>query len=100
MVKCLERCTIIFALTHIKMFFLEYANELMQLAFGVGFLVLVIYIVRPLIRINRLLSKIDHLADKIEDLTDIFDEYIRKPAQIMSKVLTFATPLLFKRPRK
>lgn len=100
MIKCLERCTTVFALTHIKMFFLEYANELMQLAFGVGFLVLVIYVVRPLIRINRLLSKIDHLADKIEDLTDLFDEYIRKPAQIMSQVLKFASPFLFRRGRK
>lgn len=82
------------------MFFLEYANELMQLSFGVGFLVLVIYIVRPLIRINRLLSKIDHLADKIEDLTDLFDEYIRKPAQIMSQVLKFVSPFVFRRRRK
>lgn len=82
------------------MFFIEYATELMQLAFGGGFLVLIIFVVRPLIRIHRLLAKVDNLADKIEDLTELFDEYIRKPAQIMSQVLTFATPFLFRRGRK
>ena len=82
------------------MFFIEYATELMQLAFGGGFLVLVMYVVRPLIRINRLLAKADHLADKIEDITDLFDEYIRKPAQIMSQVLKFVSPFLFRRGRK
>lgn len=82
------------------MFFLEYATELMQLAFGGGFLLLVIYVVRPLIRINRLLTKVDHLADKIEDIADFFDEYIRKPAQIMSQVLKFASPFLFRRGKK
>jgi len=78
------------------MFLIEYATELMQLAFGGGFLILVIYTVRPLIRVNRLLTKADRLADKVEDLTDLFDEYIRKPAQIMSQVLKFASPLLFR----
>ncbi len=78
------------------MFLIEYATELMQLALGGGFLILVIYTVRPLIRINRLLTKADRLADKVEDLTDLFDEYIRKPAQIMSQVLKFASPLLFR----
>ncbi len=78
------------------MFFIDYATELMQLAFGGGFLILVFYIVRPLIRINRLLTKIDRVADKVEDLTELFDEYIRKPAQIMSQVFKFASPLLFR----
>lgn len=72
----------------------------MQLAFGFGFLVLVVYVVRPLIRINRLLSKVDRLADKIEDLTDLFEEYIRKPAQVMSQVLKFVAPFLLRRRRK
>jgi hypothetical protein len=82
------------------MFFIEYATELMQLAFGVGFLILVFYVIQPLIRINRLLAKLDRLADKIENLTDLFDEYIRKPMEIISKIFSFVTPLLFRGGKK
>ncbi len=67
----------------------------MQLSFGAGFLVLIFFIVRPLIRINNLLTKIDYLADRVENLIELFDEYVRKPAQIISKVLGFVTPFLF-----
>jgi hypothetical protein len=82
------------------MFFIEYSLEVMQLAFGLGFLVLVFFVVRPLIRIHRLLAKVDYLADKMGDLAELFDEYIRKPAQVMSQVLKFASPFLFRRRKK
>ncbi len=82
------------------MFFLEYSLEVMQLAFGLGFLVLVFFVVRPLIRIHRLLAKIDYLADKMEGLAELFEEYIRKPAQVMSQVLKFVSPFLFRRRKK
>ena len=82
------------------MFFIEYASEVMQLALGGGFLILVFFIVRPLIRVNNLLTKIDYLADKVENLIELFDEYIRKPAQIASKVLKFASPFLFRLGKK
>lgn len=82
------------------MFLVEYATELMQLAFGAGFLILIIFLVRPLIVAYRLLKDVENLIEKIEHLTELFDEYIRKPAQVVSQVLSFIAPILIKKMKK
>lgn len=82
------------------MFLVEYATELMQLALGAGFLLLVIFVARPLMVAYRLLRDIEKVIRKIEDLTELFDEYIRKPAQVASQVLSFVTPLLVNKLKK
>jgi hypothetical protein len=97
LIKCLSNGTKISRLYTNKMFLIDHSLEIMQLAFGLGFLVLVFFIICPLIRIHRLLAKIDYLADKMGVLTELFDEYIRKPAQVASQILKFVTPLLFRK---
>lgn len=58
------------------MFFIEYAQEIMFLCFGVGFLGLMIYLIRSLIILTRLLRKVD-------DITDLVIEYIQKPLSMI-----------------
>ncbi len=60
-------------------FFLNNADELMKLAFGGGFLLLVIFVVRSLIIVTRVVQKIDGVVD-------VVTEYIYKPVQIMMQV--------------
>lgn len=82
------------------MFLIEHATEIMQLAFGLGFLILILALVRPLLVAYRLLKDIERVINKIEDLAGLFDEYIRKPAQVASQVLSFVTPLLIRKLKK
>ena len=82
------------------MFLIEHATELMQLAFGAGFFILVLFLVRPLMVAYRLLKDIERVIEKVEDLAELFDEYIRKPAQVASQVLSFLTPLLVRKIKK
>lgn len=82
------------------MFLIENSTEIMQLAFGTGFLILILFLVRPLIIAYRLMRDIENVIHKVEELTELFDEYIRKPAQVASQVLSFVTPLLIKKLKK
>jgi hypothetical protein len=54
----------------------EHSREIMQLCFGAGFFIFVIFAVRALMLATRLLRKID-------DLTDLFISYIQKPLQFI-----------------
>ena len=65
-------------------YILEHAKEIMMLCFGVGFLLLSIYLSRAIIIATRLMKKID-------DLTDLTIHYINKPLSMIihaEKVVT------------
>ncbi len=55
------------------------ATAIMQLCFGLGFLVLVGFAVRSLLILTSILKKLD-------DLSDIFIEYVQKPLRIFMHV--------------
>ncbi len=57
-------------------YLIQNATQIMQLCFGFGFLVLIVFFVRPLIILTRILQKAD-------DLSDIFIEYIQRPIKIL-----------------
>ncbi len=82
------------------MFLIEHSTEIMQLAFGAGFLILILFMVRPLMVAYRLMRDIEDVIHKVEELAELFDEYIRKPAQVASQVLSFVAPLLVKKLKK
>ncbi len=54
----------------------EHSREIMQLCFGAGFLIFVIFAVRAMILATRVLKKLD-------DLSDLFISYIQKPLQLI-----------------
>ena len=82
------------------MFLIEHSTEIMQLTFGAGFLLLVLFLIRPLMVAYRLLREIETVLEKVDHLADLFDEYIRKPAQVASQVLSFVTPLIVRKLKK
>jgi hypothetical protein len=55
---------------------LENAREIMQLCFGFGFVIFVIFAVRAMLLATRVLKKMD-------DLSDLFISYIQKPLQFI-----------------
>lgn len=73
-----------------KMFLIENALEIMYLCLGFGFVVLVFFVVRPLMRVHRLLKKVDGLAD-------LSIEYIQKPLQLLMQVHRVVSPFLRKK---
>jgi len=57
-------------------YLLENAREIMQLCFGFGFILFVIFAVRAMLLATRVLKKID-------DISDLFISYIQKPLQLI-----------------
>ncbi len=65
----------------------EHSREIMQLCFGAGFLVFVIFAVRTMLLATRVLQKID-------DITDLFISYIQKPLQFIIEAQKIISHLL------
>ena len=65
----------------------EHSREIMQLCFGVGFIIFVIFAVHALLLATRILRKID-------DLTDLFISYIQKPLQFIIEAQKIISHLL------
>lgn len=64
-----------------------HASAIMQLCFGGGFLLLVLFLIRPIIIFTRILQKVD-------DISDLFIEYIQKPLRMLVQAHKFVSGLL------
>ena len=54
----------------------EHSRQIMQLCFGGGFILFVLFAIRAMMLATRVLRKID-------DLSDLFIEYIQKPLTLL-----------------
>ena len=60
-------------------FIIENATEIMQLCFGVGFLLVALFLTRFLIIVSR-------TAKNVNEATDIFVEYVKTPLEVLALV--------------
>ena len=67
-------------------FILEHAREIMQLCFGVGFFIFVLFLTRALIVATRIMRKVN-------DLVDVFINYIQKPLMMILSIQKFLSKI-------